>query len=111
MLRLSQLFGDPEKSEFVIVTIATEMAVKESVRLFEELKNGEVRVKVENVVVNQVAVEGGESGMDRIRGGQKKILDKFDEFAKEWSQYAEYKREMDSRELRQQLMNCMIGPM
>ncbi|GMH75071.1 hypothetical protein TrST_g4998 [Triparma strigata] len=83
MFELDELFGDPEKSEFVIVTIATEMAVKESVRLFEELKNGEVRVKVENVVVNQVAVEGGESGMDRIRGGQKKILDKFDEFAKE----------------------------
>jgi hypothetical protein len=44
-----------------------------------------------------------------LRGGCKQ--GEFDEFVKEWSQYAEYQWEMDSRELRQQLMNCVVGPM
>jgi hypothetical protein len=44
-----------------------------------------------------------------LRGGCKQ--EEFDKFVKEWSRYAEYKWEMDSRELRQQLMNCVVGPM
>ena len=44
MFELDELFADPELCEFVIVTIPTDMAVKETERLFEELKGGEVSV-------------------------------------------------------------------
>jgi hypothetical protein len=37
--------------------------------------------------------------------------EEFDEFAQSWSQYAECQWEMDDRELRQKLMNCVVGPL
>jgi hypothetical protein len=44
-----------------------------------------------------------------LRGGCKQ--EEFDEFAQSWSRYAECQWEMDNRELRQQLMNCVVGPL
>jgi hypothetical protein len=37
--------------------------------------------------------------------------EEFDEFAKSWGQYAGCQWELDDRELRQQLLNCAVGPL
>jgi hypothetical protein len=44
-----------------------------------------------------------------LRGGCKQA--EFAEFAKNWSRYAESQWETDKRELRQHLMNCVVGPL
>lgn len=56
MIELSELFRDPERTEFVVVTIATELAVAESKRLIQKLWDEGIWVR--HVVVNQVLPEG-----------------------------------------------------
>ena len=56
MYDLEDLFADPAATEFLIVTIGTELAVRESVRLMNDLTFGDpdMPIRVRNVVVNQV---------------------------------------------------------
>lgn len=60
MYDLEDLFADPAATEFLIVTIASELAVRESIRLLNDLTFGDpdMPIRVRNVVVNQVLEEG-----------------------------------------------------
>ncbi|KAL3806569.1 hypothetical protein ACHAXA_008698 [Cyclostephanos tholiformis] len=66
------MFADPDSTEFLIVTIGTELAVRESVRLLNDLTFGDpdMPIRVRNVVVNQVldAAEVDEGSDERLRG-------------------------------------------
>jgi arsenite-transporting ATPase len=65
MYDLEDMFTDPDTTEFLIVTIGTELAVRESVRLLNDLTFGDpdMPIRVRNVIVNQVLenIEGGSS--------------------------------------------------
>lgn len=72
MIELSDLFRDPERTEFVVVTIATVLAVEESKRLIQKLWDEGIWVR--HVIVNQVLEEGDDGTiakyLERIRKGQ-----------------------------------------
>ncbi|CDF37881.1 unnamed protein product [Chondrus crispus] len=72
MIELSDLFRDPERTEFVVVSIATELAVAESKRLIEKLWDEGIWVR--HVVVNQILPEGNKVSVDKylsqVRKGQ-----------------------------------------
>lgn len=72
MIELSDLFRDPDRTEFVVVTIATGLAVEESKRLIQKLWDDGIWVR--HVVVNQILPDGDEGMiakyLDRIRKGQ-----------------------------------------
>jgi len=61
MYELEDLFSDQGKTEFLIVTIPTELAVRESVRLLNELtfEAPDMPIKVRHVVANQVLKDDG----------------------------------------------------
>ncbi|KAL7565016.1 hypothetical protein ACA910_020728 [Epithemia clementina (nom. ined.)] len=61
MYDLEDLFSNAEQTEFLIVTVATELAVRESIRLLNDLtfEAPDMPIKVRNVVVNQVLKEDG----------------------------------------------------
>ena len=65
MYDLEDMFTDPDTTEFLIVTIGTELAVRESVRLLNDLTFGDpdMPIRVRNVIVNQVLenIEDGSS--------------------------------------------------
>lgn len=56
MYDLEDMFSDAEATDFVIVTIATELATRESIRLLNDLtfEAPDMPIKVKNVVINQV---------------------------------------------------------
>jgi arsenite-transporting ATPase len=56
MYDLEDLFSNPEQTEFLIVTVPTELAVRESVRLLNDLTFDapDMPIKVRHIVVNQV---------------------------------------------------------
>jgi arsenite-transporting ATPase len=56
MYDLEDLFANPDQTEFLIVTVPTELAARESVRLLNDLtfEAPEMPIKVRNIVVNQV---------------------------------------------------------
>ena len=66
MYDLEDLFADPTATEFLIVTIGTELAVRESVRLMNDLTFGDpdMPIRVRNVVVNQVLDSGNQDDTD-----------------------------------------------
>lgn len=72
MNRMSDLFRDPARSEFVVVTIPTVMAVEESKRLVEKLWDDGIWVR--HMVVNQMLQSGdaAQQGayLQRLRRGQ-----------------------------------------
>ena len=75
MWDLEDLFSDPETTEFMIVTVPTELAVRESVRLLNDLtfEAPDMPIKVRNVVVNKVLSEDGsdlESFVTKVQEGQ-----------------------------------------
>ena len=75
MYDLEDMFSNPEQTEFLIVTVATELAVRESVRLLNDLTyyTPDMPIKVRNVVVNQVLSEDGsdiETFLSKQRDGQ-----------------------------------------
>lgn len=73
MIELDDLLHDPARSEFVAVTIPTEMAVAETERLVEALKEQDVAVR--RLVVNQVLAEHVKDGYwNRLRAGQQVAL-------------------------------------
>ena len=61
MYDLEDLFSNADQTEFLIVTVATELAVRESVRLLNDLtfEAPDLPIKVQNVVVNQVLKQDG----------------------------------------------------
>lgn len=69
-----RLFRDKERTEFIIATIPTIMAINESERLADQLKIEEIQVK--NVVVNQIMPENLDCRFCRVRSnGQKDNLE------------------------------------
>ena len=69
MYDLEDLFADPTATEFLIVTIGTELAVRESVRLLNDLTFGDpdMPIRVRSVVVNQV-LGGGDGDDGQLEG-------------------------------------------
>jgi len=61
MYDLEDIFSNAEQTEFLIVTVPTELAVRESVRLLNELtfEAPDMPIKVRNVVANQVLRDDG----------------------------------------------------
>jgi arsenite-transporting ATPase len=61
MYDLEDLFANPDQTEFLIVTVPTELAVRESVRLMNDLTFDapDMPIKVRNIVVNQVLRDDG----------------------------------------------------
>lgn len=61
MYDLEDIFSNAEQTEFLIVTVPTELAVRESVRLLNELtyEAPDMPIKVRNVVANQVLKDDG----------------------------------------------------
>jgi arsenite-transporting ATPase len=71
MYDLEDLFADPTSTEFLIVTIGTELAVRESVRLLNDLTFGDpdMPIRVRNVIVNQVLGNSDGEGKEDILQG------------------------------------------
>ena len=76
MVQLSELFCDPERTEFVVVTIATVLAVEESKRLIERLWDDGIWVR--HVVINQIVPAGNSDTvakyLAKVRQGQAKEI-------------------------------------
>ena len=69
-----KLFRDKERTEFIIATIPTIMAINESERLADQLKLEDIQVQ--NVVVNQIMPENLDCVFCSVRSkGQKENLD------------------------------------
>lgn len=81
MYDLEDLFADPFQTEFIIVTVPTELAVRESSRLLNDLtfEAPDMPIKVRNVVANQVLKSDGSDAktyLSHVNQGQKtSILD------------------------------------
>jgi arsenite-transporting ATPase len=85
MYDLEDLFANAESTEFVIVTVATELAVRESARLLNELTfaEPEMQVKVRNVVVNQVLKDDDSDTrafFSHVRGTQSKAIQELESY-------------------------------
>jgi arsenite/tail-anchored protein-transporting ATPase len=73
MIELDDLLHDPARAEFVGVTIPTEMAVAETERLVEALKEQDVAIR--RLVINQViAAQASQGYWGRLRAGQQVAL-------------------------------------
>mmetsp|Transcript_5837 Transcript_5837/g.8573 ORF Transcript_5837/g.8573 Transcript_5837/m.8573 type:complete len:780 (-) Transcript_5837:134-2473(-) len=75
MYDLEDIFSDPSATEFLIVTVPTELAVRESVRLLNDLtfEAPDMPIKVRNVVANQVLKDDGSdvaTFLNKIAQGQ-----------------------------------------
>jgi arsenite-transporting ATPase len=59
MYDLEDLFADAMNTEFLIVTVPTELAVRESIRLLNDLtfESPDLPIKVRSIVVNQVLAD------------------------------------------------------
>jgi len=79
MYDLEDMFANADQTEFVIVTVPTELAARESVRLLNDLtfEAPDMPIKVRNVVVNQVLKDDGsdiESFLSRVNSSQDSSL-------------------------------------
>ena len=79
MYDLEDLFSNAEQTEFLIVTVPTELAVRESVRLMNDLtfESPDMPIKVRNVVMNQVLNSDGDdiaSFLNRVAARQRSSL-------------------------------------
>ena len=75
MYDLEDLFANPDQTEFLIVTVPTELAVRESVRLLNDLtfEDPDMPIKVRNIVANQVLKSDGsdvETFLSHLSDGQ-----------------------------------------
>lgn len=80
MFDLEDLFCNPDDTEFLIVTVATELAARESLRLLNDLtfEDPDSPVKVRNIVVNQVLQEDGgdvQTFLSHVGDGQRRALE------------------------------------
>ena len=79
MYDLEDIFSNAEQTEFLIVTVPTELAVRESVRLLNDLTFDapDMPIKVRNVVANQVLKDDGSdvsTFLNRVADGQKSSI-------------------------------------
>lgn len=75
MAALSELISDAHRTQFVVVTIPTQLAMAESERLLDQLACDDVRVR--NLVVNQVIPNRDAAAfMRRISDAQEKCLER-----------------------------------
>lgn len=79
MYDLEDLFADPDSTEFLIVTVPTELAVRESTRLLNDLtfEDPDMPIKVRNVVANQVLQDDGSDAqtyLSHVQQGQKSSI-------------------------------------
>ena len=77
MYDLEDLFANAEQTEFLIVTVPTELAVRESIRLLNDLtfESPDLPIKVRNVIVNQVLEDSNaEVFVDHVRTSQQKSI-------------------------------------
>ena len=79
MYDLEDMFANPDQTEFLIVTVPTELAVRESVRLLNDLtfEAPDMPIKVRNIVVNQVLKDDDSNiqrFLSRVRDGQASSL-------------------------------------
>jgi len=79
MYDLEDIFSNAEQTEFLIVTVPTELAVRESVRLLNDLTFDapDMPIKVRNVVANQVLKNDGSDVsifLNKIAEGQKSSI-------------------------------------
>lgn len=75
MWDLEDLFSNAEQTEFVIITVPTELASRESIRLLNDLtfESPDLPIKVRNVIANQVLSQDGsdvQSFLERVEKGQ-----------------------------------------
>jgi arsenite-transporting ATPase len=75
MYDLEDMFSNAEQTEFLIVTVLTELAVRESVRLLNDLTFDapDMPIKVRNIVANQVLNDDGSdvgTFLQKIHDGQ-----------------------------------------
>lgn len=83
MYDLEDLFANPDQTEFLIVTVPTELAIRESVRLLNDLtfEAPDMPIKVKNVVVNQVLKEDGsdvETFLSHVKDKQSTAIQKLE---------------------------------
>jgi arsenite-transporting ATPase len=76
MYDLEDLFANADQTEFLIVTVPTELAARESIRLLNDLtyEAPDMPIKVRNIVANQVLKEDGSdvaTFLNRVAAGQK----------------------------------------
>ena len=84
MYDLEDLFADAEHTEFLIVTVPTELAVRESMRLLNDLtfESPDLPIKVRNVVVNQVLADSdAKVFIDHVETSQQKSLEALEKIA------------------------------
>jgi arsenite-transporting ATPase len=79
MYDLEDMFSNQDQTEFLIVTVPTELAVRESVRLLNDLTfdSPDMPIKVRNVVANQVLRSDGSDisiFLNKVADGQKKSI-------------------------------------
>ncbi|KAI2510597.1 hypothetical protein MHU86_3865 [Fragilaria crotonensis] len=79
MYDLEDMFSNAEQTEFLIVTVLTELAVRESVRLLNDLTFDapDMPIKVRNIVANQVLNDDGSDVgvfLQKIHDGQESSI-------------------------------------
>jgi arsenite-transporting ATPase len=84
MYDLEDLFANPDQTEFLIVTVPTELAVRESVRLLNDLtfESPDMPIKVRNIVVNQVLKDDGSdvtTFLSRVSDGQTSSIENLEQ--------------------------------
>lgn len=78
MYDLEDLFANAEQTEFMIVTVPTELAVRESMRLLNDLtfESPELPIKVRNIVANQILEDNNVPVfLDHVRTSQQKSIE------------------------------------
>ena len=83
MYDLEDLFADAEQTEFLIVTVATELAARESMRLLNDLtfEAPDMPIKVRNMVVNQVLNDNDvKTFMSHVAQSQKSSIEDLTSF-------------------------------
>ena len=87
MYDLEDLFADAEQTEFLIVTVPTELAVRESTRLLNDLtfEAPDMPIKVRNVICNQVLKEGDDEDarifLSHVENSQKQAIADLERFS------------------------------
>lgn len=75
MYDLEDMFSNEAQTEFLIVTIPTQLAVRESIRLLNDLSFEAMPIKVRNIVVNQILGEDdSQSFASRVADGQARSI-------------------------------------
>lgn len=88
MYDLEDLFANPDQTEFLIVTVPTELAVRESVRLLNDLtfEAPDMPIKVRNIVMNQVLRDDDVTTfLSRVSDGQLSSIESLEEATRKMS--------------------------